>query len=166
MAVSTMGFPAQLRDLVTRDVKLTSRSDRDDLNERLEAAEVVCVAGVEDRFVDVRGGGDQEVHCASSRLTSRRGNVGSDLAVAVRDSVVHGKGIESALESTQAREPYCAHFRRSGYEDAEVELSHAEDTDGQLSRQGADVLRDKDARVQQSTTRHYCAQGSRSEPSS
>ena len=86
--------------------------------------------------MDMSGRGDKQVHRAGSRLPTGSGNVRRELTVAVGHSIVYGKRIEPSLQSIQPREPDDPNLKWRCYQHFELERRDADDTDGQLSREG------------------------------
>ncbi len=74
--------------------------------------------------------------------------MGGELAVAVGNGIIDGKWIEPPLQSTDSCESEASDRCRSCDEHTEVKLRHADNTDGQLSRQGTDVFRNQNAGIQ------------------
>src|SRR5690606_9329988 len=114
----------------------------------LESAKIIRVARVQRSVLCVSGGCDQQVHRASSRLTSGFYDRGRQAAVASRDYLVEGESIESALKNTQAPQAFGAHPSGLGNQDPEVQLRQRDSADGQDAGDWRDVLGNHHARVE------------------
>ncbi len=97
-------------------------SDLDDVDEVLDADEILGVACVEPGAVSVCCGGDEEIHHPRAWLSPSLGNGCGELAVAHRHVVVDRERVEGALELGEPAEPLRAHRRVSGDEYTEVKF--------------------------------------------
>lgn len=105
-------------DVVSRTP--SPRSDRDNLNEVIEADEVCDVTGVEPRRVGVCSSRNQYVHGSGSGPTASLDDCRGQMSVARSHGVVHRNGIERPLKQQQSTKSFRADILVLGDEHAEM----------------------------------------------
>jgi hypothetical protein len=98
----------------------------------------------------MRGSRDEQLHRTRPRLPTNLNHPSSKLGITVRHSIINRQRIETSLNRAQPAQPTSSGLLISD-QHPELQLGKTDNTDGQLTRNRQNIIRDQDARIEDAT---------------